>query len=262
MFSLSENKSIFFLSISIIIFLQIIKNILSTYINNCPEEINNNYNSLYYLESGNFIRFSQCFYCIKYSKGGAKRHLCILNNTIYEFELYTGCKSKYNLSLYLNGNYYNLLSINETYKNFDYCIYFIDYNKHINFLHYSLAEEKNELIEKKIIHNLKIEGPKSFSCQIHIFNRQLLCFYIIKPYIYSEVFDINKNFSTINKTNITFSFKNNSKITLKTSINSDKNKILLCWEQSQRKAYYNYYLYNKHCFMDSKPLNFWTQIIK
>ena len=169
------------------------------------------------LQAGYFIRFSQCFYCISYSSRSKKRNLCLLNNIIYEFDYYDGCNNQFNLSENLYGNYYNLLAINNN-TNIDYFIYFIDYNKHINLFHYSfiVGENRNKFIKNKIIHNYEIEDPKSLSCQIHSSNKQLLCFYIKKPYLYSEIFDINFNFTTINKTNITFNFRNESKITLKT----------------------------------------------
>lgn len=250
----SEKNYLLFLSIFIIIFLQVIKVFLSNTILNCPKEINNNYGLIKLLMPGNFIRFSQCFYCIGYESQNNQRKLCLFNKTIYE--IYSDCSNSFDLSINLTGNNYNLLIINDT-KKVDYFIAFIDYNKNINLLHYSFIFDGgiNQFIKKRIINNLEIENPKSLSCQIDSFNKQLLCFYIIRPNLYLEIFDINYDFSTINKTNITFDFKNNHNIALKTAIASNKHKIFLCFEQQSSKAFYNYYMYNEHNFKDFKPLN-------
>ena len=237
--SFSNYNPLFFLSFFIIIFLLIIKIDLTSTNSNCPKEITNNINISRALKSGNFFRYSQCFYCIGYSpKSDAYRRLCILNKTIYEIG--NNCNNKYDLSKNLTGNYYELLIINEGSNKTDYLIYFIGYNKHINLFHYSFIFEgnKNEFIKKKEI-NLEIKNPKSLSCQINSNKNELICFYIIIPYLYAEIFDIKYDFSTINKTNITLTLQNNiNEITLKAKIAAIKQKIILIWEQKNNSNTY------------------------
>ena len=248
MAALSKNR------FSLLLYFFIINNLIIIYaflILDCPEEINDYCFSFITIQTGYFRRFSQCFYCICYD---LVSYLCILNNKIFIFS--SSLNNQFDLSTNLTGNYYSLLIISQYPNQIDYLIYFVDYKKHINFLHYSFIfnEQNNQFIKKKTIDNLEIEDPKSLSCHINSANKHLSCFYIIKPYIYSEIFDINNNFTIINKTNITFEFKDNNKITLKTSITQDNMKILLCWEQKSNKAYCIIYINNN--FEDSKPLNY------
>ena len=149
--------------------------------------------------------------------------------------------------------------INENSYAIDYFIYFIGYNKHIYLFHYSFNFEKEEhaYIKKREINEIVIGDPKSLSCQIHTKNKELICFYIIKPKLYVEIFNINNNFITIYKNQIDFKFKeNNDNITLKSSISTDESKILLCWEQKGNKAYYNYFLYNNKYFSNFTFLDY------
>ena len=148
MFFLFDKEYLFFLSFFLVIFLQIINinNELYPSLSDCPNEIKNKKDYILILMSDNFIRFSQCFYCIAYQFSLSKRYLCILNETIYEFG--DNCNNKYDLSKTLTGNYYNLLIMNKD-NNIDYFIYFIDYNKHINLFHYSLIIENNQNEFKK-----------------------------------------------------------------------------------------------------------------
>ena len=210
------------------------------------------------MEPGNYTRFSQCFYCIGYkTQGYMNRALCLFNNTIYEISE-SQCQANFDLSKNLTGSYYNLLLIDANNTNVDYLIYFVGYNKYINLFHYSLLYNKNEnenyFIKKKIINDKRIEDPKSLSCQIHSTNKDLICFYIIKPYLYVEFLNIY-NFSTTYQNNITFEFKNNSLITLKSSITTNNNKIFLVWEQKRNKAYYNLFEYDGKIFKNSTGIN-------
>ena len=84
----------------------------------------------------------------------------------------------------------------------------------------------------------------------------MICFYIIIPYLYAEIFDIKYDFSTINKTNITLTFQNNiDEIALKAKIATAKQKIILIWEQKNNSnTYYNFYYYNDNIFKNSVTL--------
>ena len=225
----------------------------------CPPEINNDKLCIIgKMEPGNYTRFSQCFYCIGYkTQGYINRTLCLFNNTIYEISE-SQCQANFDLSKNLTGSYYNLLLIDANDTNVDYLIYFVGYNKYINLFHYSLLynnyNNENYFVKKKIINDKRIEDPKSLSCQIHSTNKDLICFYIIKPYLYVEFLNIY-NFSTTYQNNITFEFKNNSLITLKSSITSNNNKIFIVWEQKRNKAYYNIFEYDGKIFKNSTGIN-------
>ena len=245
-------------SLIIFIFFLFFPNIINqeSILPNCPNEINENYYYIGLIPSGDFIRFSQCFYCINYIGG----KICILNNKIYEF--YNSCNNIYDLSSNLTGTYYNLLLIEkETFEltkyNVHYLIYFIGYNKHINLLYYLFSSEtnKNEYIKERKINSIEIEDPKSLTCQVNKNENELICFYIYRPYLFVEIFDINRNFETIYKNNITFNFQDNNNITLKSSITSNAKKILLVWEQIGNSAFYNYFICKERIFKTSISLD-------
>ena len=136
-------------------------------------------------------------------------------------------------------------------------IYFIGYNKHINLLYYLFSSEtnKNEYIKERKINTIEIEDPKSLTCQVNKNENELICFYIYRPYLFVEIFDINRNFETIYKNNITFNFQDNNNITLKSSITSNAKKILLVWEQIGNSAFYNYFICKERIFKTSISLD-------
>ena len=166
------------------------------------------------------------------------------------------CQNKFDLSKNLTGSYYTLLSYNENGTNFDYLIYFIDYNKHINLFHYSFIYEKseNKFISNKIINDKQIEDPKSFTCQFNS-NKILICFYIIREYLYVEFFNIKNNYISTHKDNITFNYNdNNNFITLKSSIINKTDKILILWGQKGKPIYYN--IYQSNNFIENQKLSY------
>ena len=167
----------------------------------CPKEINDYYNPyIIKMKVGEFRRFSHCFYCIRYKD---TNFLCLLKNKIYEF--YDKCNNTYDLSSNLTGNFYTLLIINHNETdvhftiNVDYLIYFIGINKHIYFFYYSFITEgaNNIFVKKREINNIEIEAPKSLTCQIVKKNTELICFYILRPHLFVEIFNISDSFTTI-----------------------------------------------------------------
>ena len=226
---------------------------------NCPEEINDYYSPyIITMNVSEFRRFSHCFYCIRYKE---TNFLCLLKNKIYEF--FDKCNNKYDLSSNLTGNYYTLLIINHNETdvqitiNVDYLIYFIGINKHIYFFHYSFIAEgaNNIFVKKREINNIEIEAPKSLTCQIVKKSTELICFYILKPNLFVEIYNISNSFSTIYKNNYTFEFQDNNNITLKSSKTPDEKKILLCFEQKNNFAFYDYFFCDDKNLKDPIQLN-------
>ena len=229
-----------------------------------PKEIEDNLIMIYYLQFKEFFRFSQCFFCLPYTntkKEGIitlyySRYLCILNNVIYEFSnpLYY---NTFKLSDNLTRCYYDILAIEEL-EELKYFIIFIGKNKHINFFQYSYIYKNNEnkYIQSNEISHIKIQDPKTLSCQVYNKDEKLICFYIIETILYAEIFDIKNNLQSINKTSISINCDNDSNNYIKiiSSISNDESKILVCFEQKNNKAYS--IIYNKDTFFEPNFIPF------
>ena len=198
-----------------------------------------------------FLRFSECFLCFSYLKNDGsynyvKRYLCLLNKKIYEFDTSDNYTNEFDLSNEIQSCYYNLL-IDSTHEKLNYFISYIGKNNHLNIFSYSFTYywENNSLNEFIEINDTIIYNQKSYTCQIDISNNELICFYILKPKLYAEIFDLD-NFKSKKKQNTSCNCEdiNNTIITMKSSKLYKLVDILVCWEQKDNKAYC--IIYNKN----------------
>ena len=182
------------------------------------------------------------------------RYMCLFNNTIYEFSNPGSCNKEFNLSKDLKGCYYNMLAYENNYKKLDYFLIYVGENKHIKILYYSFifSSEDNYLNKSLEINNKIIENPNALSCQLFIIDDyQLICFYIIKPNLYAEIFDINNNLTSNNtvKTSCNCENVDNHIISIVSSKSQYDNKILVFWEQKNNTLYY--IIYNRTSFFEN-----------
>ena len=129
-------------------------------------------------------------------------------------------------------------------------------------MHYSFIfqSEKNIFHKSIEISDTKIENYKSFSCQVYkdkdnnIIN--IICFYIIKPNLYAERFDINHNFTSDGKTYISCNCDiiNNNFISIISSKSEFRNQFLICWEQKDNNAYF--IIYDNNSFIETSKRYF------
>ena len=119
------------------------------------------------------------------------------------------------------------------YNNKNYIICFIGNNKFINFFHYDVIDNKLHFKQNKT-HNITIESPMGFSCQIYQDSKRnnqysLICFYIYESKLYGEIFDAN-NFTSINKNKTSCGLDNQNNVVIKSVLGFNGGiKFFICW---------------------------------
>ena len=207
-----------------------------------PNEIKNNLPLLSSLISGEAFRFSQCFLCYAYtSLNIKKRNLCLFNNKIYEFDNSTNYTNEFDLSNNVKSSYYNLL-INRKDDKLYYLISYIGQNKHLNLFYYTFfyKTEGNFFNKSNEVDNKIIDNQGLYTCQIYT-DDILICFYILKPKLCAEIFNINNNFTSqkIINTSCECEDINNTIITMKSSKITLGDQILVFWEQRDNHNAYS-----------------------
>ena len=230
----------------------------------CPSEIQEYISVIESISPGDYFRFSSCFYCTAYYRYKKMEYMCLLNNIIYEFKNKNNCQNEFDLSAEIKGCYYKML-VNPNGDKLDIFISYIDENQNINIFHYSFIYNSESLSLPKsiIVKDKRIKNPKALSCEYlnNSDDYHLICFYIIKPNLYAEIFDINDNLSSIKKVNTSCNCEDysNDSITIISSKNNDK--ILVFWEEKDNNAYYitfnpsNYFAGNYGTFGECETRN-------
>ena len=225
--------------------------LLIYHIFSCPQEIKDQCSVIQFLNSGDHFRFSSCFYCIAYNNNDTIRYVCLLSNVIYEFQNENNCTNEFDLSADIKGCYYNMLG-NEKRDKLDIFISFVGENEYINIVYFSFILATEKITLKKSIENknVKIRNPKSLSCEYLNNNDDyhLICFYIIKPNLYAEIFDVNNNFNSIKKVNTSCNCEDydNDIITIISS--KSENKIIVFLEQMNNTVFYLTYNISTYFF--------------
>ena len=230
-----------------------------------PNQITTDYFELNSLNSGSRLELKNgknndyiCFYDYYFSKAinNGKNIICLEQ---YQFIYIFNNKDEYSLYCDLDdlkkngGTHFSLIPY--TFENDSYFIItYVDAENKLNLTQYQI-NIINSTCQKVKSNKIKAEVISTFQNHLNCTVSQnssvfLICFFMENQWIYSFTFDIEKNFTNINITNITCEdCLDTGYYTLESSsISTNGNDILICYLYTKMKSHCYFYNINNYYF--------------